>query len=183
MDNIRILAICGSLRKNSLNRKALYNAIKIANKLKADVKEFDLRLNPLPLFNEDLKIEDIENVQILKKEIESSDIIMISSPEYNHSVPGVLKNLIDWGSKNPNSFSGKRAIIFGVSAGVYGTIRMQIHLRQILNALNVYIEPLPQIHIGNGEKIFDTDGNILDSKIVEQLQNLIEKTIKNLNKN
>jgi len=183
MNNIKILAICGSLRKNSFNRKALNNAIKIATDLNADVKEFDLRLNPLPLYNDDLKIEELENVQKLKKEIELSDIIMISSPEYNHSVPGVLKNAIDWGSKNPNSFSGKRAIIIGVSTGVYGTVRMQIHLRQILNALNVYIEPQPQILIGNAEKIFDTNDNIIDLKIFEQLQNLIEKTIKSINKN
>jgi chromate reductase, NAD(P)H dehydrogenase (quinone) len=179
MKSIKFLVISGSLRNDSYNRKALKLAVKIAKEYGAELKEFDLKIYPLPLFDQDLNISEQNNVLLFKKEIDNADILMISSPEYNHSVSGVLKNAIDWASTDNNSFSGKTAIIFGASKGIYGTVRMQQHLRQILTALNVYMEPQPQVFIGNAEKVFDINGNLNDSKLVEQLTKLIERTIVN----
>lgn len=182
MDTIKVLSICGSLRQNSYNRIVLKFANKIISEYGVELKEFDLKEFPLPFFDEDLEKNSFENVVKLKTEIEEADIIMICSPEYNHSVPGVLKNAIDWASRNKNSFSGKTAIIFGASTGNYGTLRMQLNLRQILTALNVHIEPQPQVLIGNADKLLNANSNITDTKIVEQLAKLIDRTIANYRK-
>jgi chromate reductase, NAD(P)H dehydrogenase (quinone) len=182
MKPVKILTISGSLRKDSFNTKVLKFASRIATGFNVEIVNYDLKELPLPLFDEDLDYVKLTNVHKFKVEIEAADILMISSPEYNHSLSGVLKNAIDWASRNKNSFNGKTAIIIGATQGVYGTIRMQFHLRQILTALNVHMEPQPQVLIGNIDKILDSNGNITDIKIVEQLTKLIEKSIMNFRK-
>jgi chromate reductase, NAD(P)H dehydrogenase (quinone) len=177
MDKIKVLAISGSLRKDSYNRKALQIAKNIALEMGAEVKELDLKELNLPLYDEDLdKDGGIEPVKILKNAIMECNLLLIATPEYNHSISGVLKNAIDWGSRKGNSFSGKYGAIFGVTTGVYGTIRAQLHLRQILTALGVFLLPQPQVFIGNADNIFDESGKLKDQKIFDQLTLLIKKT-------
>jgi chromate reductase, NAD(P)H dehydrogenase (quinone) len=175
---LHILAIAGSLRSESLNRKALQTAKKIASELGTDVREMDLKLLALPVFDEDLRAHEFpESVVTLKKAIESADVLLIATPEYNHSIPGPLKNAIDWASDKSNPFLGKTAAIFGASNGLNGTLRAQIHLRQVLTALNVELAPQPQVFIRSGREAFMPDGSLADVQIAKQLRVLIEITL------
>ena len=176
---IHILAIAGSLRSESLNRKALQIAKKIAFELGAAVREMDLKTLALPVFDEDLRTHGFpESVVTLKQAIEAADVLLIATPEYNHSIPGPLKNAIDWASDKTNPFSGKVAVVFGASNGLNGTLRAQIHLRQVLAALNVELVPQPQIFIRSAREAFLPDGSLVDSKLMKQLRLLIQETLK-----
>lgn len=175
---IHLLAISGSLRADSYNRKALQIAKNIASELGADVIELDLKTLDLPLFNEDLRIHGFpESIKKLKETIASADILLIATPEYNHSIPGVLKNAIDWASDKTNPFFGKTAAIFGASNGLNGTLRAQLHLRQILAALDVEMVPQPQVFIRSAQNAFSPDGSFVDPRLTKQLRLLIEKTM------
>lgn len=176
---LNILAIAGSLRTESYNRKLLQIAKSIASERGANVKELDLKTLDLPVFNVDLRANGFpESVLKLKNEISESDVLLIATPEYNHSIPAPLKNAIDWASDKTNPFSGKVAAIFGVSTGLFGTLRAQQHLRQILNALNVELLPQPQVFVRSAGEAFSNDGNLVDQKIAKQLRQLIEETLK-----
>ena len=176
---IHILAIAGSLRSESLNRKALQIAKKIASELGSDVREMDLKALALPVFDEDLRAHGFpESVVTLKQAIEAADVLLIATPEYNYSIPGPLKNAIDWASDKTNPFSGKAAAVFGASNGLNGTLRAQIHLRQVLAALNVELVPQPQIFIRSALEAFLPDGSLVDSKLMNQLHLLIQETLK-----
>jgi chromate reductase len=175
---VNILAIAGSMREKSFNRKALQIAKQIASELHAHVEELDLKTLDLPLFNEDLRADKYpESVEILKNAIAAADIVMIATPEYNNSVPGVLKNAIDWASDMTNPFEGKVAVIFGASNGMFGTLRAQLHLRQILTALSVELVPQPQVFIRSAHEAFLPDGSLADHKIKQHMRQLIEATL------
>lgn len=172
---MKIVSLCGSLRKDSWNKKALQNTEIIAKELGAEVVFFDLKENSLPFYDADLHITEFPAIIARFRELVfSADALLLASPEYNHSVTGVLKNAIDWLSVKVNVLDGKRAIIFGVSSGVYGTVRGQVHLRQILAALNVIVLPQPQVLISISH--FGEDGN-LKQEVLEKLKVLIKKTI------
>ena len=177
---LKVLAISGSLRSDSYNRKALQIAVRIAIDLGAEVTELDLRELDLPIYDKDIQDQGLpESVQKLKKIVESTDILLIASPEYNYSVSGALKNAIDWASRGEkNSLGGKMAIILGASTGGFGTLRGQFHLRQILASVNVLILPQPQVLISRAEEAFRPDGSLADAKTMETLKTLIEKTFK-----
>jgi chromate reductase len=176
--NLNILALAGSMRTESFNRKALQIAKKIVSELNINIIELDLKTLDLPLFNEDLRINGFpESVNKLKDAIAAADVLVIATPEYNHSIPGVLKNLIDWASDITNPFEGKVAAIFGASNGLVGTLRSQIHLRQVLAALNVELVPQPQVFIRSAREAFLPDGSLADKKIEQQLHQLMEATL------
>ena len=175
---IHILAIAGSMRSESFNRKALKIATRIATEYGAIVEEFDLNTSGLPLFNEDLRAEGFpESVKKLKQAIAAADMLLIATPEYNHSVPGVLKNAIDWASDKTNPFDGKVAAIFGASNGLVGTLRSQLHLRQILASLGVEVVPQPQVFIRSAHQAFLPDGSFADQKTEQLLRKLIGETL------
>lgn len=180
MDNsmLKALAVSGSLRTDSFNRKALQIAKQIAADLGAQVQELDLRELNLPIYDKDIQDRGWpEPVQKLKKEIETSDVLIIASPEYNYGISGALKNAIDWASRGEkNSFDGKLAVILGASTGGLGTLRGQLQLRQNLASVNVLILPQPQVLISRAELAFDPDGSFTDPKNFETLKALIEKT-------
>ncbi|MGD1043731.1 MAG: NADPH-dependent FMN reductase [Bacteroidota bacterium] len=174
---LNILAIAGSLRSESFNRKVLQIAKQIAVELNTNVVELDLKTLNLPMLDEDLRANRFpESVQKLKDAIASADVLLIATPEYNHSIPGVLKNAIDWASDKTNPFEGKVAAIFGASSGIFGTLRAQLHLRQVLAALNVELVPQPQVFIRSAQSAFMPDGSLIDQKIKQQLHKLIEAT-------
>lgn len=174
---VTIVTISGSLRKESYNSRALICAREIAEEQGAQIIEISPNtIEILPLFNEDVEIP--ESVHEMKDVIEGADIIMIASPEYNHSIPGGLKNCIDWissGEKNP--FKNKVGIIMGVSTGGYGTIRAQKHLREVLAALSVYVLPQPELYIGPAHALFNDDGELVDEKTISKMRKLIEASI------
>jgi len=175
---LSVVGIAGSLRRESYNRKALRIAIRFVQETGAQVKEIDLNEFHLPIFNEDLTVNGFpEIVQQMKTIVDSADILLIASPEYNYSVPAVLKNAIEWISRGKNSLDGKIAAIFGASTGPFGTIRMQPHLRQILASLNVAVVPQPQVFIRFAGEAFNVDGSMKDKHVEGQLKVLIEKSI------
>lgn len=175
---LNILAFAGSLRSESFNRKALQIAKQIAVELNTIVVELDLKTLNLPTLDEDLRANGFpESVKKLKDAIASADVLLIATPEYNHSIPGVLKNAIDWASDKTNPFDGKVAAIFGASNGLNGTLRAQLHLRQVLSALNVELVPQPQVFIRIAQSAFMPDGSFADPKLKQQLRQLIEATL------
>ncbi len=159
----KIAIIVGSLRKDSYNKK-LGEIVK--NILEKDFTEKNckakiLEIGDLPLYNEDLENNFPEVVLNLKKEIENSDRLIFITPEYNRSIPGVLKNALDWASRpyGKNSFSLKKVLCMGVSGGRLGTVSAQNHLKQILVYFNCQVVGQPEIYIGEykieDEKTFE----------------------------
>lgn len=171
---IRIAALCGSLRKASFNRMAL-NAV-VAKAPTHGLEIVEAPIAGLPVFDSDLAAEGRpEAVAQLAETLTNADGILIVSPEYNYSVPGGLKNAIDWASRaQPNPFAGKGVAILGVSAGRLGTARMQYHLRQILVFLDAHPLNKPEVMIGNAGGTFDANGALVDTKVDEMLDRQLE---------
>lgn len=160
-DNIKILGLCGSLREGSFNMSAL----KAAAELVPDGAEIEIySISGFPEFVQGQDQHPPEKVVEFKKKIREADAILISSPEYNYSVPGVLKNAIDWASRpyGDSAWDGKPAAIMGASGGVLGTARMQYHLRQIMVFLNMFPLNRPEVMIGNAPAKIDDQGNLID---------------------
>ena len=177
-DKLKVVAISGSLRQDSYNKKALHVATRFAAEKGMNIEEIDLKRLGLPLYDADIESQGFpESVENIRKIVQSSDVILIASPEYNHSVTGALKNAVDWLSTKKNILDGKTAVIFGASTGPFGTLRSQTHLRQILTALNVFVLPQPQVYIRFANEAFDGDGNLVDIKIQNQLKELVVKSL------
>ena len=176
---IHILGIAGSLRRQSYNRGALRAAIELAPE-GATVEVFEL--DGLPAFNQDEDQTPPAKVVDLKKRIREADAILFVTPEYNYSIPGVMKNAIDWASRpyGDSAWNGKAAAIMGVSVGGIATARAQYHLRQMMVFLNMFPINQPEVMIGNAGEKFDKDGNLTDEKtrdyIRKLLQNLVDWT-------
>lgn len=174
---IKILGIAGSLRHNSYNRAALKAAAGLVPE-NAEIEIFDL--NGIPGFNED--IEQPAKITELKERLRASDAVLFVTPEYNYSIPGVLKNAIDWASRpyGDSAWEGKPCAIMGASSGMIGTARAQYHLRQTLVFLNMFPINKPEVMIGNCAEKFDTEGNIIDEKtksiIGKMLTSLVDWT-------
>jgi chromate reductase len=167
-----ILGIAGSLRKASYNRAALRAAQQLAPD-GARIEVFDLE--GIPPFNQDLENELPPRVREMKAAVRAADGLLFVSPEYNYSIPGVLKNAIDWGSRPPkdNCWAGKPGALMGVSGGLLGTARMQYHLRQVFLNVGVLAVARPEVMIGQAAQKFDADLNLTDAKTREFVQQLI----------
>lgn len=175
---IKVLAISGSLRKDSLNRKALQIAKQIASASGAAVEEADLKTLALPIYDGDIEVAGMpEPVARLKAMVETADLLLIASPEYNRSFTGALKNAIDWLSRGRNSLDGKVAAIFGASPGPFGTVNGQNQLRQVLAALNVLAIPQPQVTIMRASDAFAPDGSFKDPKVAALLKTLVDRAL------
>jgi chromate reductase, NAD(P)H dehydrogenase (quinone) len=147
---------------------------------RAAVEDGQVELDGISVFNQDEDQNPPPKVSDFKRRIREADAILFVTPEYNYSVPGVLKNAIDWASRpyGDSAWNGKPAAIMGASPGAIGTARAQYHLRQIL----VYLNPInqPEVMIGNAAARCDKEGNLTDETtkdfIRQQLQNLVEWT-------
>lgn len=141
-------------------------------------------LERVPSFNQDLEYTPPDTVRIFKNMVKKSDSILISTPEYNFSFPGFLKNLIDWASRpeDDNVFNGKPVAVMSASTGIFGGIRAQLQLRQTLLALNMHPLSRPIVAVGNAAKKVDEAGRFTDeatrARIGELLSALIEWTKK-----
>lgn len=173
---ITILGFTGSLRKDSYNRALL----KTASELLSDEARLELfDLTGIPLFNQDLEVEMPSIVLDFKNRIKASNAVLIATPEYNHSIPGVLKNAIDWASRpyGDNSFEGKPVAVMSASPGMLGGVRAQIHLKQILQALDMRIVNKPEVILAFASRKIDGEGRLVDEtsrKVMgELLKNLI----------
>ncbi len=174
---MNIVAISGSLRKDSFNTALLRAMQKLAPE-GMEIKIADI--GDLPLYNSDAEAAFPAAAQALKDAIETADGVIIATPEYNRSIPGVLKNAIDWASRpwGKNSFAGKPVITAGVSSGKIGTAVAQSHLRQIMNYLDARVIGQPEIYLGPAQGVFDSEGNITDESVKELLAKALE-TLKN----
>ncbi len=145
-------------------------------------------IDGIPLFNQDIEKDMPIKVEEFKSKIRNADAILIATPEYNYSVPGVLKNAIDWASRpyGDNAFDGKPAAIISASVGMLGGARAQYHLRQTFVFLNMYPVNGPEVILPFAQDKFDSNGKLTDEnakKFLKQLlQNLVDWTIRLQNK-
>lgn len=172
MTKTKILGISGSLRKESYNLALLRAAAKL---LPPEVELEIVTLENIPLYNQDLEYTNIPAVTDLKAKIKSADALLFSSPEYNYSIPGVLKNALDAASRpwGENSFAGKPAAIMGASVGNIATARMQYHLRQCLVFLDMYPINKPEVMVAMAAEKVDENGEINDEKTKEKIAEML----------
>ena len=181
-DAVKILGIAGSLRKGSYNTAALLAAVGLIPK-HVELEIFE-KLSTIPPFNQDEENNPPNGVVQLKEKIRSADSILFATPEYNYSVPGVLKNAIDWASRpyGDSAWDGKPTAIMSASVGMLGGIRAQYQLRQTFIFLNMYPLNQPEVIIPQIQEKIDAEGNITDThtkeKIAELLKALVTWTIK-----
>jgi len=173
---VKILGFAGSLRKGSYNRSAL----RAAGTVLPDDAELEIfEISGLPLFNQDDVDDPPEIVVELKRKIREADAILFSTPEYNYSISGAMKNVIDWGSRpyGDNSWDGKPAAIMGASTGILGTARAQYHFRQVLVAVNVLTINRPEVMITHAADKFDAEGNLTDEQTLKFVRSLVTKLV------
>lgn len=175
MSQYQIAVVVGSLRKDSFNRK-LANAI-----IKLAPPEFSFKqvqISDLPLYNQDDDANQAESVKRLKAEVSAAQALLLVTPEYNRSIPGVLKNALDHASRpyGQSAWAGKPAGVLGTSVGAVGTALAQQHLRNVLAYLDVPVLGQPEAFIHAKEGLFDEAGNIgEDSK--QFLQNWMDRYV------
>lgn len=159
MKQIQIAVIIGSLRRDSFNRKLADAITKLAP---AELSFKQIRIDDLPLYNQDDDAKQADSVMRLKNEIKAADALLFVTPEYNRSIPGVLKNALDNASRpyGQSAWAGKPASIIGISPGSTGTAMAQQHLRNVLSYLDVHLLCQPEVYIQAKDGLFDDAGNI-----------------------
>jgi chromate reductase, NAD(P)H dehydrogenase (quinone) len=173
---IRVLGIPGSLRQGSYNRAALRAAIELRPP-EVEIEAVDLR--GIPLYDGDVEALGLPGpVQEVRARVAAADALLIVTPEYNFSVPGVLKNAIDWISRPPDQpLAGKPTALMGASPGLLGTARAQYHLRQTCAGLNMLTLPRPEVFIGQAPQKFDAAGRLTDEAARKAIQGLLEALV------
>ena len=172
----RILGISGSLRRASYNSAALRAAVGLAPE-GAAVETFEL--DGIPVFNQDEEKNPPAKVVELKRRVREAVGLLFVTPEDNYSVPGVLKNAIDWAARpyGDDGWDENAAPIMGASPGAIGTARAQYHLRQIFVFLNVFPVNQPEVMIGNAPQRFDAEGNLTDETTKEFIRQLLRNLV------
>jgi chromate reductase len=173
---VNILGFAGSLRKDSYNRSLLRAAMELVPK-DARVEIFDLD-GILP-FNQDFENEPSEKVKEFKAKIRAADAILIATPEYNYSIPGVLKNAIDCASRpyGDNAFEHKPVAMMGASVGIGGSMRAQYHLRQCFVFLTCFALNQPEVMVPFAQDKIDKEGRVTDQKTREKIGELLESLV------
>jgi chromate reductase, NAD(P)H dehydrogenase (quinone) len=173
MKTIQVLGFSGSLRKGSYNTALLRLAAEV---LPANMTLETFDLTPIPMFNEDVRLAGVpEPVKLFKERIAAADALLIATPEYNYSIPGVLKNAIDWASRPPETspLDGKPLAIMG-GGGAAGTARAQCHLRQVAAIVNIQTLNRPEVFIPRVWEKFDANGKLLDDSIRDKIGELLK---------
>lgn len=173
---MKILGIAGSLREGSFNRMALKAAQSLAPE-GVTIETFDIK--GLPGFDQDDEKNPPAQVVDMKQKIKDADAILFVTPEYNYSIPGVLKNAIDWASRpyGDSAWSGKPVAIMGASVGALGTARAQYHLRQTFVFLNMHAVNQPEVMISQAHTKFDEQGNLTDETSKKLIRQLLEELV------
>lgn len=176
MEPITIFGFAGSLRKGSYNKALLRTALQLLPK-DAKLEIFDIE--GIPLFNQDIEKQMPEKVKEFKAKIKGADAILVATPEYNYSMPGVLKNAIDWASRpyGDNSFEGKPVAIMSASPGMFGGARAQYHLRQTLVFLDMHPVNKPEVMVPFAHEKVNEQGIIADAKTREKIKDLLESMV------
>ena len=172
MKKYHFVAISGSLRKDSFNTMTIQAAQQL---VPAHVTIEHLSIEDVPMYHADLYDKrPPESVEKLSKAIKAADALIFVTPEYNYSIPGVLKNAIDFLSKHPDKpFDFKPVGIMGASPSLLGTARAQYHLRQMLVAVNALAMNQPEVMIAQASKKFDTTGQLTDEPTKEIISKFI----------
>lgn len=173
---MKILGIAGSLRKNSYNRALLRSAQELVPQ-GAEIEIFEI--DGLPGFSEDDEQNPPAKVAELKAKVRAADAILFVTPEYNYSIPGVLKNAIDWASRpyGDSAWDGKPAAIMGASIGTMGSSRAQYHLRQVLVYLNMHPVNQPEVMVQNASQSFDEQGKLINERTGKNVTKLLNALI------
>lgn len=174
---IVILGIAGSLRQQSYNRAALRAAQDLVPD-GAKLETFDIA--GLPGFSQDDEAQPPEKVVELKQKVRAADAILFVTPEYNYSIPGVLKNAVDWASRpyGDSAWNGKPVAVMGASAGMLGSARAQYHLRQTFVFLNMTAVNQPEVMIANAATRFDDQGRLSDDRTRTLISQLLDELVK-----
>jgi chromate reductase, NAD(P)H dehydrogenase (quinone) len=171
-DTLHILGLVGSLRRDSYNRRLYEAAVSLAP---AGMSFTEADLRSLPLYDDDVRLEQDypQPARELRAAIAAADGLLIVSPEYNHAVPGVLQNAIDWASRAPDQpFKDKPVAIMGASTSRLGTVRMQHSLRTTLDSLEARAVLKPEVLVGDARQAFDATG-LTDAKAREVVERLM----------
>lgn len=173
---IRILGFAGSLRRGSFNKSLLSAAAELVPD-GAELATFDLE--GLPLFNQDDESKPNAKLAGFKAAIRSADAILIVTPEYNYSMPGVLKNAIDCASRpyGDNAWEGKPAAVMGASIGMLGTARAQYHLRQTCVVVNMFPLNRPEVMVTFAQDKIGKDGRLNDEETRKKIRELLESLV------
>ncbi|HXT13830.1 MAG TPA: NAD(P)H-dependent oxidoreductase [Candidatus Angelobacter sp.] len=176
MPSINVAVLVGSLRKESINLKLARAVERLAS---AELKFHYVRINDLPLYTQEFDSDYPPVCQRLKKEIEPADAVLFVTPEYNRSIPGVLKNAIDIASRpyGANSFARKPGAVIGASIGAPGASMAQQHLRNVLGYLDVPTLGQPEVFIQFKEGMFDSEGKIGDPDTQKFLQGFVDRYV------
>ncbi len=163
------IAISGSLRKGSFNTHLLEAAKEVAEGV-ANIEIYDI--SSIPLYNQDLEVNFPAEAQALKDKILASDGVIFATPEYNRSIPGVLKNAIDWASRpyGMNAFDAKPVLILGATPAPTGTTLGQSHLKHVMLYLNGYVLGQPEFYLGSAHEKFNAEGKLTDESTREHLK-------------
>ncbi len=170
--NYHFVAMSGSLRKESYNTMALRAAGEVAPQ---SIHIEQLTIDGVPFYNQDLYATQFPTVvEEMVRKIKQADGVLFVSPEYNYSIPGVLKNTIDMLSRHPQKpFENKAVAIMGASPGLLGTARMQYHFRQVMVFLNAWAVNRPEVMISNAKQKFDEQGKLTDDKTRDLIRQLL----------
>jgi chromate reductase len=166
---MRILGISGSARRDSHNTKLLRAAAEL---LPAGVELVEWEgLSALPIYDEDLEADRPDAVCELRDALATADAVLIATPEYNHSIPGGLKNALDWASRplQENPLRNKPALVVGASTGLFGAVWAQAEARKVLSALGAQVLDA-ELPVGMADGAFDEAGALLDPDLAERLR-------------
>ena len=175
-DYIQFVGISGSLRKGSYNTMLLKAALQL---LPTDISMEIISIEDIPLYNADLDLpaakQRPETVEHFRKILTDADGILISSPEYNYSIPGGLKNAIDWASRGEDSPLLRKPIaVIGATPGLWGTTRMQLAFHNVFLFLDMKPVYKPEVLVAQAEKKFDKNGNLIDEMAKKLLKQKLE---------
>ena len=168
-----VAVLVGSLRKDSFNKQLAHALEKIAG----DRAEFRyIRIDDLPLYNQDFDADYPALCNARKEQIRSTDAILFVTPEYNRSIPGVLKNAIDVCSRpyGTNAFAGKPGAVIGTSGGAMSTALAQQHLRNVCVFVDIYMMAQPEAFLRYKEGLFAPDGSVTDDGVRKFLANFVD---------
>ncbi len=171
-DKIKVLGFAGSLRKGSYNKALLRTALE---ELPEDMEFEVFDLEGIPPYDQDLDDDMPDRVKEFKRKVRAADAILIATPEYNYSVPGVLKNAIDWASRPPgdNSWDDKPVAVMSASIGMLAGARAQYHLRQTFVYINMHALNRPEVMVPNVADKVDAGGRVTDAKTRQKVKELL----------
>ena len=177
MEKVKILGFVGSLRKGSYNKALMKAAVELVPD-DAEIEVFGIAA--IPLFNQDLENDPPQVVKDFKAKIRTADAILIATPEYNYSIPGVLKNAIDTASRphGDNAFEDKPVAIMSASTGMLGGARAQYHLRQSFVFLKMHPVNSPEVMLPHAADNVDANGNITNEKTRELIVQLLQELVR-----